>query len=254
MKEEPIRQERVKRHHMDIREKVTIITGASTGIGRATARLFAERGAIVVLAARSADKLEALAHELREQGKRALAVPTDVTQEDAVRNLVAKAIKTYGRVDILINNAGIGAAGPIAEYPANAYRQLIELNLFGPFYGMQAVVPHMREHGGGLIINVSSSATTQVYPLVGAYTSTKHALNILSAYERTELAPDNIRVITMYPDLTDSDFSRNGLVFGLRPEPGVTALGELPTPDSPEKVAQKIFEAASDEPADKYMA
>jgi Short-chain dehydrogenases of various substrate specificities len=239
---------------MDIREKVTIITGTSTGIGRATARLFAEHGAIVVLAARSADKLEELAHQLQGRGRKALAVPTDVTQEDAVRHLVARTIETYGCVDILINNAGLGAAGPIADYPADAYRQLIDLNLFGPFYGMQAVVPHMREHGGGLIINISSSSTLRQYPLVGAYTSTKHALNSLSAYERVELAPDNIRVITVYPEYTASDFSRNGLIFGPRPVAGSpTGLGELPTPDSPEKVAQKILEAASDEPAEKYM-
>jgi NAD(P)-dependent dehydrogenase (short-subunit alcohol dehydrogenase family) len=239
---------------MDIREKVTIITGASTGIGRATARLFAEHGAIVVLAARSADKLEELARELQGQGREALAVPTDVTQEDAVRHLVARTIQTYGRVDILINNAGLGAAGPIADYPADAYRKLMELNLFGPFYGMQAVVPHMRAHGGGLIINVSSSATKQVYPLVAAYTSTKHALNTLSAYERTELAPDNIRVITMYPDLTASDFSSNALIFGLRPVSGsATGEGEPVIADRPEKVAQKILEAASGEPAEQYM-
>ncbi len=238
---------------MDIREKVTIITGASTGIGRATARLFAEHGAIVVLTARSTDKLEELAHQLHVQGREALVVPTDVTQEDAVRHLVARTIETYGRVDILINNAGLGAAGSIADYPADAYRQLIELNLFGPFYGMQAVVPHMREHGGGLIINISSTATLQLYPSVGAYTSTKHALNSLSAAERLELAPDNIRVITVYPDYTASDFTRNALVFGSRPVAGSTGQGEPPTGDSPEKVAQKILEAASDEPAEKYM-
>lgn len=240
---------------MDIHEKVTVITGASTGIGRATARLFAEQGAIVVLAARSADKLEALACELRDQGRQALAVPTDVTQEEAVRHLIARTIETYGRVDILLNNAGMGAAGPIASYPADAYRQLIDLNLFGPFYGMQAVVPHMREHGGGLIINICSSSTLRQFPLVGAYTSTKHALNSLSAYERAELAPDNIRVITVYPEYTASDFSRNGLIFGLSPvvDSPATDLGDLPTPDSPEKVAQKILEAAFDEPAEKYM-
>jgi NAD(P)-dependent dehydrogenase (short-subunit alcohol dehydrogenase family) len=239
---------------MDIREKVTIITGASTGIGRATARLFAEHGAIVVLAARSTDKLEELAHQLQAQGREALVVPTDVTQEDAVRHLVARTIETYGRVDILINNAGQGAAGSIADFPVHAYRQLIELNLFGPFYGMQAVVPHMREHGGGLIINISSTTTKQMYPSVGAYTSTKHALNSLSATERLELAPDNIRVITVYPDYTASDFSRTSLVFGPRPVSGSpTGLGELPAADSPEKVAQKILEAASDEPAEKYM-
>jgi NAD(P)-dependent dehydrogenase (short-subunit alcohol dehydrogenase family) len=243
-----------KKITMDIREKVTIITGASTGIGRATARLFAEHGAIVVLAARSADRLEELAHELRDQGREALAIPTDVTREEAVRHLVARTIETYGRVDILINNAGIGAAGPIADYPADAYRQLIDLNVFGPFYGMQAVVPHMRAYGGGLIINISSSSTLRQYPLVGAYTSTKYALNGLAAAERLELAPDNIRVSTVYPEYTDSDFSRNGLIFGLRPVAGAsTTLGDLPAPDSPEKVAQKILEAAVDEPAEKYM-
>ncbi|MCC6616309.1 MAG: SDR family oxidoreductase [Anaerolineae bacterium] len=232
---------------MDIREKVTIITGASTGIGRATARLFAEHGAMVVLAARSADKLDALARELQSQGREALAVPTDVTQEDAVQTLVAKTIEAYGRVDILVNNAGVGGAGPIADFPADAYRQLIDLNVLGPYYGMRAVIPHMREHGGGLIINISSSATTRVFPTVGPYTSTKHALNSLSAAARLELAPDNIRVISVYPDYTASDFSKGSLQFG------AIAAYDLPEGDSPEKVAQKIFEAAIDEPTDTYV-
>lgn len=232
---------------MDVREKVTIVTGASTGIGRATARLFAEHGAIVVLAARSAQKLATLAEEIRTHGGEALAVPTDVTQEDAVRQLVAKTIERYGRVDILINNAGIGGAGAIADYPADAYRQLIELNVLGPFFGMQAVVPSMRQRGGGLIINVSSTATKHLYPTVGAYTSTKFALNSLSDAERLELAPDNIRVITVYPHNTQSDFVSNGLLFGLI---NVQAPANAAPP---EFVAQKILEAASDEPAEKYM-
>ena len=239
---------------MDIREKVTIITGASIGIVRATARHFAEHGAIVVLAARSADKLEAFALQLREQGHNALAVPTDVTRQDAVRHLVARTIEVYGRIDILINNAGLGSSGSIADYPVEAYRQLIDINLLGPFYGMQAVVPHMREHRGGLIINVSSSATKQLYPDVGAYTSTKQALNGLSAAERLELAPVNIRVITMYPDYTDSDFTSNALVFGRRPVAGSAAgQAEPPVPDTPEMVAQRILEAVAEEPAEQYM-
>ena len=232
---------------MDIREKVTIITGASTGIGRATARLFAAHGAIVVLAARSTEKLEALVQELHAQGSAALAVPTDVTQEDAVRRLVAKTIATYGRVDILINNAGLGGAGAIADYPADSYRQLIELNLLGPYYGMQAVIPPMREQGGGLIINISSTATKQLYPTVGPYSSTKHALNSLSDIARLELAPDNIRVITVFPHNTASDFASNGLVLD-------TVDVQVPADIAPpEFVAQRILEAASDEPAEKYM-
>ncbi|MBN9391711.1 MAG: SDR family oxidoreductase [Chloroflexi bacterium] len=243
---------------MDIQGKVTIITGASTGIGRATARLFAEKGAIVVLAARSAAKLEEIAQELRSQGKEALAVPTDVTQEDAVRQLVAKTIEKYGRVDILINNAGMGSAGPIVNYPADSYRQLIDLNIMGPFFGMKAVAPFMRENGGGIIINISSSSTRRMYPLVGAYTSTKHALNSLSAFEREELAPDNIRVILMHPDYTLSDFSNNSMVYGF--EPGAGAIpspsapkGEYPNGDMPEDVAEKILEAALNEPAEQFM-
>lgn len=232
---------------MDIREKVTIVTGASTGIGRATARLFAAHGAMVVLAARSTGKLEALAQELRAQGRAALAVPTDVTQEDAVRNLVAKTIETFGRVDILINNAGIGAAGAIADFPVDAFRQLIDLNILGPYYGMQAVIPAMRQQGGGLIINISSTATKQLYPTVGPYTSTKFALNSLSDIARVELAPDNIRVITVFPHNTASDFVSNGLVL-----PSIEVQAPVDAAP-PEFVAEKILEAAADEPAEKYM-
>lgn len=232
---------------MDVQNKVTIITGSSTGIGRATARLFAEHGAIVVLAARSADKLEALAEEIRSKGCEVLVVPTDVTQEDAVQNLVAKTIQAYGRIDILINNAGLGGAGAIAEYPVDAYRRMIEINLLGPYHGMQAVIPSMREQGGGLIINVSSTATKQMYPTVGPYSSTKHALNSLSNIAQLELAPENIRVVIVYPHNTASDFVSNGLIHG-------SINAEVPADAAtPEFVAQKILEAAIDEPAEKYM-
>ncbi|HVO77110.1 MAG TPA: SDR family NAD(P)-dependent oxidoreductase, partial [Candidatus Bathyarchaeia archaeon] len=149
---------------MDVKGKAAVITGASAGIGLATARLFAAEGARVALVARSSAKIEAVARELREKGVDALSVTADMRDRDAVNRMVEKVIDHFGRVDILINNAGQAAAGTVAELSIEDFQEIIELNVYGPVYAIQAAVPKMRAGGGGLIINVSSMVSKMQIP------------------------------------------------------------------------------------------
>lgn len=234
---------------MELKDKIVIVTGASMGIGEATARAFSAAGAKVLLAARSAEKLHAVARSLPGES---LVVPTDMINRDQVYALIAAAHTKFGRVDILINNAGQSAIGLVATVDPEHYRRIIELNLFGPLYAMQAVVPVMKaQPEGGVIINISSNVSKMAIPGIGAYASTKYALNGLSFTARGELAPDNIRVIVFYPGLTATDFGKNGLrsanpVGGRPPGSGMV-------PDSVTAVADKILEAARTEPAELGM-
>jgi short-subunit dehydrogenase len=237
---------------MELQNKVVVITGASSGIGLATARACASTGATVVLAARSAEKLAQVAAELERGGYQALAVPADMTRQPEVERLVAEAVRKFGRIDVLINNAGQAATGTAAEGSPDDYRSVIELNMLGPLYAIQAAVPAMRRNGGGIIVNISSMTSKMAIPGLGLYASTKAALNVLSATARAELAGDNIRVITVYPRMTATDFGKNSIgdseARGRQraPRPGVPI-------DSPEYVAQKILEAVRAEPAEQYM-
>ncbi len=230
---------------MDIQEKVVIITGASEGIGLATARLFAKAGAKVALAARSADTLHTIVNELHEQDCEATAVPTDMRNKDAIEALVDRVFQQYGRIDILINNAGQGVRGNVADVDIDQFRQIFELNVLGPVEAMQALIPKMRQNGGGLIINVSSNLSHMHLPGISAYAATKAALNMISDTAREELASENIRITTMFPNVTATRMLER--LQGPRPRQGG------PEPDSAEAVAQKILEAARNEPHDQYM-
>lgn len=245
---------------MDVRDKVVIITGASAGIGRETAQVFAQAGAKLALVARSTDALNLLADELRQSGNtNVLAVTTDMTNPAAVQQMVEQVAQHFGRIDILINNAGQAAGGFVAEVDPEHYHQIMELNIFGPLYAIQAVVPKMRLNGGegGAIINISSNVSKMALPGIGAYASTKYALNGLSLTARNELAPENIRVIIVYPGLTATDFGKHALTtqkYGARVATGPDGKPrQMPTPDSAEHVARKILEAAQNEPAEQVM-
>ena len=237
---------------MDVQDKVVIITGASMGIGEATARVFAEAGAKLVLAARSTGKLEAVAHSL-PAGTETLVVSTDMTDQAQVKALIAKAYERFGRIDILINNAGQAVASPIATVDPIHYRQIIELNLLGPLHAMQAVVPRMKEQGGGVIINISSNVSKMAIPGIGAYASTKYALNGLSLTARNELAADNIRVVLFLPGQTATDFGKNAVMPESLRDWRPPSSAAMTQPDSAEEVARKILEAARSEPAEMGM-
>ena len=240
---------------MDIKGKVVLITGASMGIGLSTARLFAAQGARLALAARSTDKLTALADELRAQGHEALVLTADMRDPSAVKSMIESTLAHFGQLDILINNAGQAAAGTVADVNSQDFQQIIELNVFGPLYAMQNAIPAMRKQGGGLIINISSMVSKMHIPGLGAYAATKSALNMLSDTARGELASDNIRVITVYPRLTATDFGKNSLGNrqmrqGQRDGGAHHAAMQA---DTPEWVAEKILLAAQQEPQEQFM-
>ena len=212
---------------------VMLITGASSGIGAATARLVARQGGLPVLSARRADRLEALAQELPG----ALAVQADVRDPEQVRQLVKTTLEHHGRVDVLVNNAGQGLHLPLEQVSLEDLVAITELNFYAPLVNMQAVLPAMRSQGGGTIVNVSSGTSRMVLPGVGAYAATKSALNMLSAVAREELAPDGIIVSVVYPSITSTEF-HDKLRAGSVP----SGAGGL-TPHSPEYVAKAIIRA-----------
>ncbi len=201
---------------MKFNGKIAVVTGASMGIGEAIARSLAAAGCDVVLAARSVDKIDRLAAQLRaEHGVRVLAVPTDVTDRSSVQALFERTQQILGGVDILINNAGLGASGSVADIPEETLRYIFDVNVFGLVQGMQAAIPAMRKRGGGTIVNVGSVVSFLPLPQLGpngasaTYAASKFAMRAFSLAARAELAHENIRVVTVYPGLTRSEFSRN---------------------------------------------
>jgi NADP-dependent 3-hydroxy acid dehydrogenase YdfG len=187
---------------MDIDGAVCIVTGASSGIGAASARRMNELGGRVVMAARRADRLEALAAELPGS----LAVATDVTLPGELERLVARTVETYGRVDVLVNNAGQGLHVPLEELDPADLRAVFELNVVAPLVGMQVVLPVMRDQGAGAIVNVSSATSLRVFPGLGGYASTKSALNMISQAARLEFAAAGVVVSVVYPSVTATEF------------------------------------------------
>jgi len=192
----------------DLRGKVIIVTGASSGIGQATARELFAAGAIPVLAARRVARLTALGRELGG----ALALPTDVTDPLAVGRLVNATLERFGRIDGLVNNAGRSLRGAIDEVDLAEFTRVLALNVVSVVALTQAVLPTMRAQGDGRIVNLSSGTTRMVLPHAGPYAATKSAVNMLSAVSRAELAADGIVVSLVLPSITATEFgSAEGL-------------------------------------------
>jgi len=237
---------------MNIKGKVAIITGASSGIGMATAKLFAEKGAKVVLAARTKKKLAELEKELPNS----LAIPTDMTKPAQVKNLIQKTLKKFDQIDILVNNAGRGMSSLVEKTDIPKYRSIIELNVIAPLVAMQQVIPIMRRQGGGTIVNVSSLVSKGYYPGIAAYASTKYALNALSLTARQELKKDKIVVSLVHPYITDTNFFRNLIRPAGDKRSGRAADevdGQMPPADPPEKVARRILQAVENGQAEVLL-
>lgn len=229
---------------MDIAHKVVIVTGASSGIGLATARLLTQHAAKVALVARSTEVLQQLAAELPDS----LAVPADFHDVEVVPSVIQRVLTRYGRIDVLINNAGRAMHVPVEKADVQLYRALLDLNVVSVLSAMQSVIPVMRQQGGGVIVNISSGLSKRIVPGVAPYASTKYALNALTLTARIELAPDNIRVGLVYPGITATNFVKNAMSMHLRPG---ERHGTMPV-DPPEHVAKKVLEAIQTEAAEIY--
>ena len=183
----------------NIEGKIVVITGASSGLGEATSRLLSKQGATVVLGARRADRLKVLADELTGRGGKALAVATDVADHAQVEGLVDAAVQGYGRVDVIINNAGLMPLAPLEKLRIDEWDRMIDVNLKGTLYGIAAALPYMKEQKSGHIINVSSVYGHKLGPHATVYCATKHAVRALSEGLRQEVKPYNIRTTVISP-------------------------------------------------------
>lgn len=208
------------------------------GIGLATARLLAGKGAKVALVARSKEILEKVSSELPDS----FAYAADLSDAAQAEKMIEEVRKRYGRIDALINNAGRGIYGAIENTDLEAYRRVFELNVVGPLAAMEKVIPVMRAQGGGAIVNVSSMVSKAYIPHLGAYASTKYALNAISLTARAELEKDGISVGVVHPGMTATEFGKNAV------KTDVVAQGmesrhreHLPEPDTAEHVASRIL-------------
>jgi NADP-dependent 3-hydroxy acid dehydrogenase YdfG len=183
----------------NIAGKVVVITGASSGLGEATARLLSSQGASVVLGARRVDRLKSLADELTQKGGKALAVATDVTNSDQVKSLVEASVQKFGRIDVMINNAGLMPLSLLERFKIDDWNRMIDVNIKGVLYGIAAALPHMKKQKSGHIINVSSVAGHEVRPGSVVYSATKHAVRVISEGLRQEVKPYNIRTTVISP-------------------------------------------------------
>ncbi|MEH0843889.1 SDR family oxidoreductase [Micromonospora sp. CPCC 205711] len=193
-------------------DATVVITGASSGIGTATAYALARRGATVVLAARSADALAEVARHCQDLGGRALAVPTDVTDPAAVDRLAARAAAEFEHVDAWVNNAAVSAVGLFDEIPVAEFRRVVEVNLLGAAYGTRAALPWLAAAGGGVLVNNASVLAEVAMPYQSAYNATKHGIRGLADTVRQELrvtGRGNISICTVLPATIDTPFFRH---------------------------------------------
>jgi NAD(P)-dependent dehydrogenase (short-subunit alcohol dehydrogenase family) len=215
-------------------DKVAVVTGASSGIGRATAHEFARRGFRVVVAARNKPSLDEVVEECRLLGSDALAVQVDVTNEEDVNELALAASEKFGRIDTWVNNASVTLFGRFDEVPTDDIRKVVETNLFGYIYGARAVIPHFRRQGSGVLINISSVVAVTGQPFTGAYAATKAAEKALSESLSQELADEeNIYVCAVMPGVIDTPLFQHGANY----------MGKEPVPPKPIQPPEMVAEA-----------
>jgi short-subunit dehydrogenase len=193
---------------MELSEKVVVVTGASMGIGEAIAKIFADQGASVVMLSRDAERIEA-AQQRVGHSDRTQALTCDVRHREDIDRVVALVLHHFKRIDVWVNNAGHGLLDSVAQMDMAACHEMFETNFFGAVAAMQAVVPVMRQQGGGTIINISSVAGHIPLPFHAAYSATKFALNAIGKAARVELKNDHIHVLTVCPGYVQTQFGTN---------------------------------------------
>jgi NADP-dependent 3-hydroxy acid dehydrogenase YdfG len=193
----------------NIEGKVVVITGASSGNGEAAARHLSAHGAIVVLGARRAERIQSLAKDLTGRGGKALAVTTDVTRYEQVKRLVDTAVQSYGRIDVMLNNAGLMPHSPLERLKIDDWNRTIDVNLKGVLYGIAAALPYMKQQKSGHFINVSSVAGHKVRPGSAVYAATKTAVLVLSEGLRQEVKPYNIRTTVISPGAVATELANS---------------------------------------------
>jgi short-subunit dehydrogenase len=230
---------------MQIKDRVFIVTGASSGIGLATAKALSERGAKVALLARNLEALEQLAGQLPDS----LPVQADMTDFDGIKKALQSVHQNYGRIDGLINNAGRSYAASVEHIDPVAFDEIFHLNVLGPIIAIQSVIPIMRSQGGGCIVNVNSGTAFMMIPEYSVYSASKRALVGFSLTARHELEKDAIAVSEVYPFITATNFGKNRMS-----NEGTTGpTSNYAEGDTPEFVANLILKAIDENQA-QYFA
>jgi NADP-dependent 3-hydroxy acid dehydrogenase YdfG len=193
---------------MEIQGKVVAITGASSGIGEATARRLAAQGARVVIGARRTARLEALVEDIRRQGGEAAHRQLDVTRREDVRSFVGFAVERFGRLDVLVNNAGLMPLSPMEQLKVEEWERMIDVNIKGVLYGIAAALPLFKAQGSGQFVNISSVADRMVMPTAAVYSGTKYAVRAISEGLRQEVG-GAIRVTLVAPGVTESELAES---------------------------------------------
>lgn len=234
----------------DLSSRVVLITGASAGVGAATARALAETGCRLALVARRQERLEELARELKSRhNTEALVHAADLEEPEQVRGMVEATARHFGRLDVLINNAGLLRMAPLLAMPLDDMKHLMDTNFWPIIHAVRAAAPLMARQGGGHIINIASGAARRGLPYMAVYAATKWALAGLTEGLRIELAASNIRFTTVYPGVIDTDMPRNVDRSRLPPEYPDHESSRMPV----ERVARAIVRAVRKRPVEVYV-
>jgi NADP-dependent 3-hydroxy acid dehydrogenase YdfG len=219
-------------------DKVAVITGASSGIGAATAEALAKEGCAVVVAARREERLDDLVGRINDDGGKALSVSCDVTDEEEAHDLIQRAKDEFGRVDILVNNAGVMQLSKVSKGLSDEWRAMFEVNVLGLLYATDAAIEVMKEQGSGHLVNISSLASRGTRPGLGVYSGTKMAVNGISESLRQELLEDNIRVTMVEPGAVETELPDH--ITDEEARQGLSSLLEQLDPLQAEDIANAI--------------
>lgn len=221
---------------------IAFITGASQGIGKATALLFAKNGYDLIITARTKDRLESVAEEIRSQNRQVLAITADTGDRLSIEALIKLGLEKFSQIDVLVNNAGICMTAPMAKTTIEEWERIINVNLWGYIYSINALLPHFLARKQGTIVNVGSFGGKVPLPKMTAYCTTKYAITGLTETLRLELESQGIQVSGIYPSVTNTSFLERAVFKDSDPQQ-MKELLSSPLASQPEDVAQAIWNA-----------